>query len=82
MRTEQEIRASFVEQAGYCKNLGSPFTHDVLLAMVDALERGFSIGTGIPRRRQMLWPCAWLAGFMRSALANAMLLSRNGFLKQ
>ena len=50
MSNEKMIRASFVEQAGYCKNLGSPFTHDVLIALSKILDQTTETG-----RRVLSW---------------------------
>ncbi len=44
MYSEQEIREIFVEQAGWCNKLGSPFTAQLLMAIGEILDRSTRCG--------------------------------------
>jgi len=47
MHSEQEIREIFVEQAGWCDKLGSPFTAQLLLAIGEILDLSTRCGRAV-----------------------------------
>lgn len=51
MATEEEVRASFAEQAFWCGRLGSPFTALLCETLGERLDRSSAVG-----RRALAWP--------------------------